>query len=51
MIVRRAIKADAIVPGAGSIELELSKHLRLYSRENEGKIVNFNVAKKERHNL
>ena len=37
MIVRRAIKADAIVPGAGAIELQLSKSLRLYSRENEGK--------------
>ena len=38
MIVRRAIKADAVVPGAGAIELELSKSLRLFSRENEGKI-------------
>ena len=37
MIVRRAIKADSIVPGAGAIELQLSKNLRLYSRENEGK--------------
>ena len=34
MIVRRAMKADAIVPGAGAIELEISKNLRLFSREN-----------------
>jgi len=32
MIVRRALKHDAVVAGGGAIELEVSKHLREYSR-------------------
>jgi len=37
MIVRRATKAKAIVAGGGAIEMELSKHLRNYSRNVPGK--------------
>ncbi|WP_395239384.1 TCP-1/cpn60 chaperonin family protein, partial [Salmonella sp. s54412] len=37
MIVRRAIKNDAVVAGGGAIELELSKYLREYSRGIAGK--------------
>ena len=37
MIVRRAIKNDAVVAGGGAIEMELSKHLRDYSRTIAGK--------------
>ncbi|CAH1782536.1 unnamed protein product, partial [Owenia fusiformis] len=37
MIVRRAIKNDAIVAGGGAIEMELSKYLRDYSRTIPGK--------------
>ena len=37
MIVRRAIKNDAVVAGGGAIELELSKYLREYSRSVAGK--------------
>ena len=37
MIVRRAIKTKAIVAGGGAIEVELSKHLRDYSRNIPGK--------------
>ena len=37
MIVRRAIKNDAVVAGGGAIEMELSKHLRDYSRSIRGK--------------
>eukprot|EP00741_Cyanophora_paradoxa_P008702 tig00001371_g8424.t1 len=37
MIVRRAIKYNAVVPGGGAIEMELSKHLREYSRTIPGK--------------
>lgn len=33
MIVRRAMKAEHIVPGGGAIELELSKHLKNYANE------------------
>ena len=32
MIVRRAMKNDAVVAGGGAIEMELSKHLRDCSR-------------------
>lgn len=32
MIVRRALKHDAVVAGGGAVELEISKHLREYSR-------------------
>lgn len=32
MIVRRALKHDAVVAGGGAIELEVSRHLREYSR-------------------
>ncbi|XP_042207564.1 T-complex protein 1 subunit eta-like [Homarus americanus] len=32
MIVRRALKHDAVVAGGGAVELEVSKHLREYSR-------------------
>lgn len=37
MIVRRAIKNDSVVAGGGAIEMELSKHLRDYSRTIAGK--------------
>lgn len=37
MIVRRAIKNDAVVAGGGAIEMELSKVLRDYSRTIAGK--------------
>jgi len=37
MIVRRAIKNDAIVAGGGAIEMELSKYLRDHSRTIAGK--------------
>ncbi|XP_046850862.1 T-complex protein 1 subunit eta-like [Xenia sp. Carnegie-2017] len=37
MIVRRAIKNDAIVAGGGAIELELSRYLREHSRSIAGK--------------
>lgn len=37
MIVRRAIKNDAVVAGGGAIEMELSKHLRDVSRSIAGK--------------
>ena len=32
MIVRRAIKAFAVVAGGGAIEMELSRHLREFMR-------------------
>jgi T-complex protein 1 subunit eta len=37
MIVRRAIKNDAVVAGGGAIEMELSKYLRTHARTIEGK--------------
>ena len=37
MIVRRAVKNDAIVAGGGAIEMEISKYLRDYSRSIAGK--------------
>merc|ERR1712135_253711 len=37
MIVRRAIKNDAVVAGGGAIEMELSKHLRDFSKTVMGK--------------
>lgn len=37
MIVRRAMKNDSVVAGGGAIEMELSKHLRDYSRTIKGK--------------
>ncbi|XP_071483402.1 T-complex protein 1 subunit eta-like [Diadema antillarum] len=37
MIVRRAIKNDAVVAGGGAIEMELSKYLRDFSRTIAGK--------------
>ena len=37
MIVRRALKNDAIVAGGGAIEMEISKYLRDYSRTIAGK--------------
>merc|ERR1712025_609264 len=37
MIVRRAIKNDAVIAGGGAIEMEVSKHLRNYSRMIRGK--------------
>merc|ERR1712127_833281 len=37
MIVRRAMKNDAIVAGGGAIEMEISKYLRDYSRSICGK--------------
>jgi len=38
MIVRRALKAQKIVVGAGAIELEISKYLRYHSRTISGKM-------------
>jgi T-complex protein 1 subunit eta len=38
MVVRRAIKANSIVAGGGAIEMELSKHIRNYSKTITGKI-------------
>jgi len=38
MIVRRALKAQKIVVGAGAIELEISKYLRYHSRSISGKM-------------
>lgn len=37
MIVRRAVKNDAVVAGGGAIEMELSKYLREHSRSVAGK--------------
>jgi len=37
MIVRRAIKNDAVIAGGGAIEMEVSKHLRNYSKMIRGK--------------
>ena len=37
MIVRRAIKNDAVVAGGGAIEMEVSKYLRDCSRSVAGK--------------
>jgi T-complex protein 1 subunit eta len=38
MIVRRAAKHQSVVGGGGAIEMELSKHLRTYSRTIKSKI-------------
>lgn len=38
MIVRRALKAEYIVPGGGAIEIEISKLLRDYSKTIGGKL-------------
>jgi len=37
MIVRRAMKTNTIVAGAGAIEMELSRHIREFSRSIAGK--------------
>lgn len=37
MIVRRAIKAYAVVAGGGAIEMELSRHLREFMKSVPGK--------------
>lgn len=37
MIVKRALKCNSVVAGGGAIEMELSRHLREYSRTIEGK--------------
>ena len=37
MIVRRAIKAYAVVAGGGAIEMELSRYLREYLKNIHGK--------------
>ncbi|XP_013135832.1 PREDICTED: T-complex protein 1 subunit eta [Papilio polytes] len=37
MIVRRTIKNDAVVAGGGAIDIEISKHLREYSKGVAGK--------------
>ncbi|XP_050676803.1 T-complex protein 1 subunit eta [Leptidea sinapis] len=37
MIVRRTLKNDAVVAGGGAIDMELSKHLRDYSKSIAGK--------------
>lgn len=48
MIVRRAIKAYAVVAGGGAIEMELSRHLRKFLRSISGKeqlvVVSFSKA-------
>lgn len=36
MIVRRVIKTNEIVPGGGAVEMELSKMLRIHSKEKKG---------------
>ena len=36
MIVRRAMKANSIIGGAGSIEMEISKLLRDHSNDIKG---------------
>lgn len=38
MIVRRCVKANCVVAGGGAIEMELSRHLREYSRTISGKL-------------
>ena len=38
MIVRRALKAEYIVPGGGAIEMQISKLLREYSKTVSGKL-------------
>lgn len=38
MIVRRAMKHSSVVGGGGAIEMELSKHLREYSRTIKSKV-------------
>jgi len=38
MIVKRAVEYQSVVGGGGAIEMELSKHLRLYSRTIQSKI-------------
>ncbi|SBT79389.1 T-complex protein 1 subunit eta, putative [Plasmodium malariae] len=47
MIVLRCISNSEIVPGAGSIEMQLSKYLRIYSRSicNKEQIVLYSFAK------
>lgn len=47
MITLRCMKNNEIVPGAGSIEMQLSKHLRIYSRSicNKEQIVLYSFAK------
>ncbi|CAI7857191.1 unnamed protein product [Closterium sp. NIES-54] len=37
MIVRRAIKNAAVVPGGGAIDMEVSRHLRVHARTIAGK--------------
>jgi len=37
MVVKRAIRASAIVAGGGAIEMEVSKHVRKYAMEISGK--------------
>ncbi len=37
MIVRRVIKTERIIPGGGAIEMELSKLLRMHSKNISGK--------------
>ena len=37
MIVRRAMKNDSVVAGGGAVEMEVSKHLRDFSRTIYGK--------------
>lgn len=37
MIVKRAVKCESVVAGGGAIEMELSRHLREYSRNISGK--------------
>ena len=38
MVVRRAFKSEAVVAGGGAIEMELSRYLREYLREINGKV-------------
>jgi T-complex protein 1 subunit eta len=38
MVVRRAFKSEAVVAGGGAIEMELSRYLREYLRDVNGKV-------------
>jgi len=37
MVVKRALKANSVIPGAGAIEMELSKHVRKHALKIHGK--------------
>lgn len=37
MVIKRAIKASSVITGAGTVEMELSKHVRKYALSINGK--------------